>query len=170
MNKPEFFALVAEVLEVEPDGLSGSDIIADVGTWDSLAVISFVAMVDREFDIHVSLDSAAAQRICEFLRRFGDQRVAVIGQPIGERLERRVFLGFQHGRIIVGANDVSLLAEEFQQVAIVDVEAKVARSRVEICPVYKQTHTFCWQEMHTIAFQYTLGWPSLRQGGPFLNA
>ena len=51
MNKPEFFVLVAEVLEVEPDGLSGSDVIVDVGTWDSLAVISFVAMVDREFDI-----------------------------------------------------------------------------------------------------------------------
>ena len=51
MNKPEFFVLVAEVLEVEPEGLSGSDFIADVGNWDSLAVISFVAMVDREFDI-----------------------------------------------------------------------------------------------------------------------
>ena len=51
MNKAEFFVQVAEVLEVEPDGLAGGDVIADVGTWDSLAVISFVAMVDREFDI-----------------------------------------------------------------------------------------------------------------------
>jgi len=51
MNKAEFFVLVAEVLEVEPEGLKGGDVVADVGTWDSLAVISFVAMVDREFDL-----------------------------------------------------------------------------------------------------------------------
>lgn len=51
MNKAAFFVLVAEVLEIEPDGLSGSDVLADIGNWDSLAVISFVAMVDREFDI-----------------------------------------------------------------------------------------------------------------------
>jgi len=51
MKKSEFFALVAEVLEIEPEGLSGSDAMAEIGNWDSLAVISFVAMVDREFDI-----------------------------------------------------------------------------------------------------------------------
>jgi len=51
MDKPAFFAEVAEILEVDPAGLKGTDKLAEVGTWDSLAVISFVAMVDREFDI-----------------------------------------------------------------------------------------------------------------------
>jgi acyl carrier protein len=56
MNKAEFFVLVAEVLEIEPEGLKGSDVLEEIGTWDSLAVISFVAMVDREFDIIIEGD------------------------------------------------------------------------------------------------------------------
>ena len=42
--------------------------------------------VDGELDIHVAFDPAAAQRIGEFLGGFGDQGVAVIGQPVGQRL------------------------------------------------------------------------------------
>jgi acyl carrier protein len=50
MDKPAFFAAIAEILEAEPAGLTGEEKISDVGNWDSLSVISFVAMVDSDLD------------------------------------------------------------------------------------------------------------------------
>lgn len=50
MDKPAFFAAVAEILEADPAGLTGDELISDVGNWDSLSVISFVAMVDSDLD------------------------------------------------------------------------------------------------------------------------
>ena len=48
MNKQEFIAAVAEILEVDPAGLNGSEVLEDIGNWDSLSVITFVAMVDTD--------------------------------------------------------------------------------------------------------------------------
>ena len=48
MDKPAFFAAVAEILEADPAGLTGDEAISDVGNWDSLSVISFIAMVDSD--------------------------------------------------------------------------------------------------------------------------
>lgn len=50
MDKPAFFAAVAEILEVDSAGWTGDEVINDVGNWDSLSVISFVAMVDSDMD------------------------------------------------------------------------------------------------------------------------
>ncbi len=50
MDKSAFFAAVAEILEANPAGLTGDEQINDVGNWDSLSVISFVAMVDSDMD------------------------------------------------------------------------------------------------------------------------
>ncbi len=50
MDKPAFFAAIAEILEADPAGLTGTEKIDDVGNWDSLSVISFVAMVDSDLD------------------------------------------------------------------------------------------------------------------------
>jgi acyl carrier protein len=48
MDKPAFFAAVAEILEADASGLTGNEQIDEVGNWDSLSVISFVAMVDSD--------------------------------------------------------------------------------------------------------------------------
>ena len=50
MDKPAFFAAVAEILEADPAGLTGEEKISEVGNWDSLSVITFVAMVDSDMD------------------------------------------------------------------------------------------------------------------------
>ena len=50
MDKSAFFGAVAEILEADPAGLTGDEQISDVGNWDSLSVISFVAMVDSDLD------------------------------------------------------------------------------------------------------------------------
>ena len=48
--------------------------------------------IDRELDVHVALDLAAAGLVDEFLRRLGDDGVAVVVEPIDQRADRRVFL------------------------------------------------------------------------------
>ncbi len=50
MDKSQFIAAVAEILEIDAGGLSGSEVLEDVGNWDSLSIISFVAMVDSELN------------------------------------------------------------------------------------------------------------------------
>lgn len=50
MDKSQFIAAVAAILEIEPAGLNGSEVLEDVGNWDSLSIISFVAMVDSELN------------------------------------------------------------------------------------------------------------------------
>lgn len=50
MKKNEFFAAVAAILEISPLGLNGTEVLEDIGNWDSLAVISFVAMVDSDMN------------------------------------------------------------------------------------------------------------------------
>jgi len=48
MNKSEFIKQIADILEISPDNLTGSEILEEIGNWDSLSIISFVAMVDDE--------------------------------------------------------------------------------------------------------------------------
>ena len=48
MNKQEFITAVAEILEVDPTGLDGNEVLENIGNWDSLSVITFVAMLDSE--------------------------------------------------------------------------------------------------------------------------
>ncbi|MDI7776132.1 acyl carrier protein [Asticcacaulis sp. EMRT-3] len=56
MDKPAFIAAVADILEADPSGLTGEEKIDDVGNWDSLSVITFVAMVDADLGKAVDSD------------------------------------------------------------------------------------------------------------------
>ena len=46
MTRPEFYAAIAEMVECEASRVSGASVLKDLPNWDSLAVLSFVAMVD----------------------------------------------------------------------------------------------------------------------------
>lgn len=48
MDKKAFITAVADILEADPAPLTGTEAISDVGNWDSLSVITFVAMVDSD--------------------------------------------------------------------------------------------------------------------------
>lgn len=50
MNKSEFISAVSEILEITAEGITGPEFLTEIGNWDSLALISFVAMVDTEFN------------------------------------------------------------------------------------------------------------------------
>jgi acyl carrier protein len=54
-----FYEKLAEILEV--DAINASDVLADFPEWDSLSVLSAIAMVNRDY--HVSL-TAAEVRNC----------------------------------------------------------------------------------------------------------
>lgn len=52
MTKIEFLQQLDELLEKDPGTLQGPEVLEDVG-WDSLGVISFIALVDEQFEYTV---------------------------------------------------------------------------------------------------------------------
>jgi len=48
----EFYEGLAEILEVEVDQVS-SDLKLEEGSWDSLAIVSTIALIDDVYDIQV---------------------------------------------------------------------------------------------------------------------
>jgi acyl carrier protein len=51
MEKSEFLLLLDELLELEPGRLTGSETLDSLEGWNSLAVISFMALVDEHLNI-----------------------------------------------------------------------------------------------------------------------
>ena len=74
MNKAEFYQNLDELLELGPGTIKGSELLADLEAWDSMAVLSFIAMADEKYGVNIranriaeckSVDDLAAA-ICEF--------------------------------------------------------------------------------------------------------
>jgi acyl carrier protein len=66
MQSTEFYLLLDEILELNPGTLKGDERLKDIGTWDSLAVISFVALVDEHFGIVIESERLAqAQSVAD---------------------------------------------------------------------------------------------------------
>jgi acyl carrier protein len=73
MTKKEFLGLVEEILEVDAGSLTGEEEIADLAGWDSLAVVSFIAMIDEELDLTLKPDQIAqAKSLQELMNLLGD--------------------------------------------------------------------------------------------------
>jgi len=51
VNKKEFLAELEDILEVDEGTLSFDQQVSELEDWDSLAVISFIAMADENFDV-----------------------------------------------------------------------------------------------------------------------
>lgn len=66
MQPQEFYRLLDEVLELPAGTLSGSERLEDIDTWDSLAVISFIALVDEHFGTIIESEKLAqAQSVAD---------------------------------------------------------------------------------------------------------
>lgn len=52
----EFYAELAEILEIEPDQVTPGLRLEDT-PWDSLAVVSSIALIDELYDVAVSADA-----------------------------------------------------------------------------------------------------------------
>ena len=56
----EFLALLEELLELEQGSIKASDQLDQLEDWDSLAVISFLAGVDKHFGITLEPEKVVA--------------------------------------------------------------------------------------------------------------
>ena len=101
-----------------------------ITTWSSER--GEVEHIDRHLDVHAALDPAPAGGVGELLGRLGDHRIAVVAQPIDQRPQRRILLGLQQRRIVVGAHEVGALPEMRQQVLVVHVESQGPGGGVEV--------------------------------------
>lgn len=59
MNKREFLNNLEQVLEVPEGTLKGGERLITLEKWDSMAVVSFIAMADATFGVQVSPDKLA---------------------------------------------------------------------------------------------------------------
>lgn len=68
MTKADFLRELDEMLELAPGTLSGDEALADVDGWDSLAVISFIALVDEKLNLVVEGEKLArAKTVADLL-------------------------------------------------------------------------------------------------------
>lgn len=56
MDKAQFFAEIAEIIESDLIKFTGTENLDEIGNWDSLSVITFVAMVDDKLGQIVDTD------------------------------------------------------------------------------------------------------------------
>jgi len=98
--------------------------------------------VDGKLDIHVALDLASAGGVDEFLGRLGDDRVAVVVEPVDQRTDRGILLILDQRSVVKGADQSTLALELAQQALVVDVESKRFGGGVEVCAVNEQSNAF----------------------------
>ncbi|MGA2865738.1 MAG: phosphopantetheine-binding protein [Verrucomicrobiota bacterium] len=62
MTKSEFYSELESLLEQEPGSIQGTESLADLGGWDSMAVLSFIAFADSKLGEAVAPAALAACR------------------------------------------------------------------------------------------------------------
>ena len=88
--------------------------------------------VDRELNVHIALDLAAAEKIDEFLRRLGHDRVAVVVEPIDQRPDRGIFLILDQRGVVKRPDQTALALEFAEQAFIINIESERFRGRVKV--------------------------------------
>ncbi len=74
MNKNEFIALLHEVMETDEGDFDFSTSLDDIAEWDSISLITFMAVADENFGQTPSPDAIADCKTVEDLRvLFGSQ-------------------------------------------------------------------------------------------------
>ena len=78
MRKNDFLRELEEALEVDTNFIKGDETLADLGVWDSLAFMTFIAMVDEKCGV-----TLAASKLAE-AKSVGDL-IALLGDKISDR-------------------------------------------------------------------------------------
>jgi len=72
MDRKDFLLALDETLELEPGTLTGAETLESLDSWDSLAVISFIALVDEKLNIIVEGEKLAqAKTVADLLALAG---------------------------------------------------------------------------------------------------
>jgi acyl carrier protein len=76
MTKAEFYAELESMLEMEPGTIKGNEALTDLPGWDSMAVISFIALTDSKLGVLVSPTALASSRtVGDLIKLFPDKIV-----------------------------------------------------------------------------------------------
>jgi acyl carrier protein len=75
MGRSEFLELIDDLLEYDLGTLTGEEILVDLDSWDSLAVMGFIALVDEKFEITLSPKRIAASNKVNDLIELLDNKV-----------------------------------------------------------------------------------------------
>lgn len=74
MEKHKFLLLLDEVVELEPGTLKGDETIEGLEGWNSLAVISFIALADDTFGLSLQPSKiASCQTVADLVALLGDK-------------------------------------------------------------------------------------------------
>lgn len=65
--KKKYLLLLDKVLELDAGTLTGTEELSDLDSWDSLAVLGFIAAVDKEFNLVLSPDDINKARTVDEL-------------------------------------------------------------------------------------------------------
>jgi hypothetical protein len=98
--------------------------------------------VHRQLDVHVALDLPPPGAVGVFLGGLGDHRVAVVLQPVDQRADRGVVLGFDECGVVEGAHQLAPPHELLPQQLVVDVEAQRLAGREQIGAINEQGQPF----------------------------
>lgn len=73
MSRQDFLTSLHELLELDLGTLTGAEALQGLEAWNSLAVISFIAMVDEEFGVTLSAEKLrACQTVDDLVALLGD--------------------------------------------------------------------------------------------------
>ncbi len=75
MDRKDFLLALDEMLELDPGTLTGEEALESLDSWDSLAVISFIALVDEKTGVVVEGEKLAKARTVADL-------LALAGAPV----------------------------------------------------------------------------------------
>ena len=67
MNASEFYLKLDEMLDLAPGTLTGGEELEGLDGWDSVAVITFIALADSEYDVVLPPKEIAACRTVKTL-------------------------------------------------------------------------------------------------------
>jgi acyl carrier protein len=74
VEKNEFLLLLDELLELEPGTVKGSESLDSFAGWNSLGIISFMALVDEHFSVSLQPKQiAGCATIDDLVELLGDQ-------------------------------------------------------------------------------------------------
>ena len=54
MTKSEFLRALEEALEVPAGSISGSETLAELGCWDSMAALTFLSLADQKLEVTIT--------------------------------------------------------------------------------------------------------------------
>lgn len=67
MTKREFYLELESMFELDPGTVQGGEALAVLGDWDSVAVLTFLAMADEKLEVILSGNAVSACRSVEDL-------------------------------------------------------------------------------------------------------